>query len=170
MLGPLQDNGGPTFTHALLPGSPAINAGDPGFTPPPFFDQRGPGFDRVVNGRLDIGSFEVQGETRTPKLLQHQQLLRYLLLHRGQVQLQELLRHPGLASFRGLGRLHRNKGIEISRCNRDRSIPTARGPAEYLLGSTGCQPFRATNAKIRFRDALQELMCIRVHSWLVQAE
>src|SRR6266480_82174 len=28
ILGPLQDNGGPTFTHALLPGSPAINAGD----------------------------------------------------------------------------------------------------------------------------------------------
>ena len=29
MLGPLQDNGGPTWTHALLPGSPAIDAGDP---------------------------------------------------------------------------------------------------------------------------------------------
>jgi len=43
MLGPLQDNGGPTFTHALLPGSPAIDAGDPSFTPPPDFDQRGPG-------------------------------------------------------------------------------------------------------------------------------
>src|SRR5262249_10843062 len=27
MLGPLQDNGGPTSTHALLPGSPAISAG-----------------------------------------------------------------------------------------------------------------------------------------------
>ncbi len=27
-LGPLQDNGGPTFTHALLPGSPAIDAGN----------------------------------------------------------------------------------------------------------------------------------------------
>src|SRR5262249_58020029 len=26
-LGPLQDNGGPTKTHALLPGSPAIDAG-----------------------------------------------------------------------------------------------------------------------------------------------
>ncbi len=26
MLGPLQDNGGPTWTHALLPGSPAIDA------------------------------------------------------------------------------------------------------------------------------------------------
>jgi len=66
ILGPLQDNGGPTFTHALLPGSPAIDAGDPNFTPPPFFDQRGPGFDRVVNGRIDKGSFEVQGPTATP--------------------------------------------------------------------------------------------------------
>ena len=66
MLGPLQENGGPTLTHALLPDSPAINAGDPSFTPPPFFDQRGPGFDRVVNGRLDIGSFEVQDVTATP--------------------------------------------------------------------------------------------------------
>lgn len=66
ILGPLQDNGGPTFTHALLPGSPAIDTGDPNFTPPPFFDQRGPGFDRVVNGRIDKGSFEVQGPTATP--------------------------------------------------------------------------------------------------------
>src|SRR5206468_11718407 len=66
MLGPLQDNGGPTFTNALLPDSPAINAGDPSFTPPPFFDQRGPGFDRVASGRIDIGSFEVQGPTPTP--------------------------------------------------------------------------------------------------------
>src|SRR5439155_2444372 len=52
--------GGPTFTHALLPGSPAINTGDPIFTPPPSFDQRGQGFVRVVSGRIDIGSFEVQ--------------------------------------------------------------------------------------------------------------
>src|SRR2546429_4631710 len=27
LLGPLQNNGGPTFTHALLVGSPAIDAG-----------------------------------------------------------------------------------------------------------------------------------------------
>jgi hypothetical protein len=67
MLGPLQDNGGPTFTHALLSGSPAIDAGDPNFTPPPYYDQRGPGFWRVRNGRIDIGSFEVQaGTTPTP--------------------------------------------------------------------------------------------------------
>jgi len=29
LLGPLQDNGGPTFTHALLAGSPAIDGGNP---------------------------------------------------------------------------------------------------------------------------------------------
>jgi hypothetical protein len=65
MLGPLQHNGGPTLTQALLPGSPAIDAGDPNFTPPPLFDQRGPGYHRAVDGRIDIGSFEVQA-TPTP--------------------------------------------------------------------------------------------------------
>jgi hypothetical protein len=57
MLGPLQNNGGRTLTHALLPDSPAIDAGDPNFTPPPFFDQRGAGHPRVVNRRVDKGSF-----------------------------------------------------------------------------------------------------------------
>jgi predicted outer membrane repeat protein len=67
LLGPLQDNGGPTFTHALLPGSPAIDSGNPNFTPPPYYDQRGPVFWRVRNGRIDVGSFEVQaGTTPSP--------------------------------------------------------------------------------------------------------
>ena len=67
LLGALQDNGGPTFTHPPLPGSPAINAGDPNFTPPPFFDQRGAGFARIAGGRIDSGSFELQGgPTPTP--------------------------------------------------------------------------------------------------------
>lgn len=66
MLGPLQNNGGPTLTHALLPGSPAVNLGDPKFTPPPSFDQRGPGFNRVVNGRIDKGAFEVQAAPGPP--------------------------------------------------------------------------------------------------------
>jgi hypothetical protein len=66
MLGPLQDNGGPTFTHDLLAGSHAINAGDPNFVPPPDYDQRGPGYARVRNGRIDIGSFEVQTPTPRP--------------------------------------------------------------------------------------------------------
>jgi predicted outer membrane repeat protein len=67
MLGPLQDNGGPTWTHALLAGSPAIDAGDPKFSPPPYYDQRGPIFWRLRNGRIDSGSFEVQmGTTPSP--------------------------------------------------------------------------------------------------------
>ena len=67
LLGPLQNNGGPTFTHALLMGSPAIDAGNPNFTPPPYYDQRGPVFWRIRNGRIDVGSFEVQvGTTPSP--------------------------------------------------------------------------------------------------------
>ena len=67
MLGPLQNNGGLTFTHELLTGSPAIDAGDPNFTPPPYYDQRGPVFWRMRNGRIDVGSFEVQvGTTPSP--------------------------------------------------------------------------------------------------------
>jgi hypothetical protein len=64
MLGPLADNGGPTQTIALQPGSPAIDSGDN--TDAPEFDQRGPGFPRIVNGAIDIGSFEVQS-TGVPK-------------------------------------------------------------------------------------------------------
>ena len=65
MLGPLQANGGPTFTHALLTGSPAIDAGDlnfdpNAFNPPMLYDQRGPDYNRVAHGRVDIGAFEVQ--------------------------------------------------------------------------------------------------------------
>jgi hypothetical protein len=60
MVGPLEDNGGPTLTNKLLSGSPAIDAGDPNFTPPPAYDQRGPGSPRVIGGRIDVGSFELQ--------------------------------------------------------------------------------------------------------------
>jgi hypothetical protein len=66
MLGLLQNNGGPTFTHELLTGSPAIDTGNPSFTPPPANDQRGPAYTRVFNGRIDIGSLEVQPAPPTP--------------------------------------------------------------------------------------------------------
>jgi hypothetical protein len=58
-LGVLENNGGPTRTLALLPGSPAINAGDPNNTASlPAFDQRGFGFPRIVANRVDIGAIE----------------------------------------------------------------------------------------------------------------
>ena len=54
-LGPLQNNGGPTFTHLPASNSPAIDAGDPSVG----MDQRGAGFPRIVNARIDIGAVEV---------------------------------------------------------------------------------------------------------------
>jgi len=69
MLGPLQDNGGPMPTHALLPGSLAIDKGNS----TRMTDQRG--FPRPVddpnsfNGsgnNSDIGAFEVQLPNSTP--------------------------------------------------------------------------------------------------------
>jgi Chlamydia polymorphic membrane protein (Chlamydia_PMP) repeat len=68
MLDSLANNGGPTLTHALLPGSPAIDAGE-NFTAGTT-DQRGTGFTRTFDDPAianatggdgtDIGAFEVQ--------------------------------------------------------------------------------------------------------------
>jgi hypothetical protein len=77
LLSSLADHGGPTLTHALLPGSLAIDAGDPSFNPADpdgdtmtsdavLFDQRGIPFHRLSDGngdhitRIDLGAFEVQ--------------------------------------------------------------------------------------------------------------
>ncbi|MGI8856897.1 MAG: beta strand repeat-containing protein [Thermomicrobiales bacterium] len=59
MLGPLMDNGGPTQTIALAPGSPAIGTGDPAVcaaAPVSGLDQRG--FPRAP--ACAIGAFDVQ--------------------------------------------------------------------------------------------------------------
>jgi hypothetical protein len=56
LLLPLAENGGPTRTHALSAGSPALDAGNNvgGLAT----DQRGPGYPRVVGSAPDIGAFE----------------------------------------------------------------------------------------------------------------
>jgi CSLREA domain-containing protein len=72
-LAPLANNGGPTLTHALLSASPALDSGsnsfvaNPPFTGPPFWDQRGAAFSRIVDGpdgdataTVDVGAFEQQ--------------------------------------------------------------------------------------------------------------
>lgn len=71
LLGPLQDNGGNSFTHALLTGSPAIDAGNPaapgsGGNACAATDQRGR--SRPMDGNndgadifCDIGAYEVSG-------------------------------------------------------------------------------------------------------------
>jgi len=79
-LGPLQNNGGLTLTHALLPGSLAINAGNNSLIPADTqdldsdgdtsesipYDQRR--LTRVVGSNVDIGAFEVQSATLTPTI------------------------------------------------------------------------------------------------------
>ena len=68
-LAPLGNYGGTTQTMALLPGSPAIDAGrnasvtNPPFPGPPYTDQRG--VARIIDGPVDIGAFESQGFTIT---------------------------------------------------------------------------------------------------------
>ncbi len=62
LLGPLMDTGGFMLTHALMPGSPAIDTGSP--TICPTTDQRG--FPRPMDGngdgtpRCDMGSYELR--------------------------------------------------------------------------------------------------------------
>lgn len=76
LLGPLADNGGPTQTHMLLAGSPAIDAGsavtDPTTNQPLTADQRG--FTRLRDLSVsnasggdgsDIGAFELQNDHLT---------------------------------------------------------------------------------------------------------
>lgn len=56
LLKPLAANGGPTRTHGLMPGSPALDAGNN--VASLANDQRGSGFPRVLGTAADIGAFE----------------------------------------------------------------------------------------------------------------
>jgi hypothetical protein len=69
LLGPLQANGGPTFTHELLPGSPAIDKGKRNVIPALALDTDQRGFPRPAAGSVtnavggdgsDIGAFELE--------------------------------------------------------------------------------------------------------------
>ena len=70
----LKDNGGPTWTIALLPGSPAIDKGTSnGLTGALISDQRGVGYKRTVNKSVanatggdgtDIGAFELGAQIK----------------------------------------------------------------------------------------------------------
>ncbi len=66
ILGPLADNGGGTFTHALLPGSPALETGNDASCRPA--DQRG--ITRPQGLHCDIGAFESETPaTATPPVV-----------------------------------------------------------------------------------------------------
>jgi hypothetical protein len=71
LLGPLQDNGGPTLTHALLTGSPARDAGDNANAL--LTDQRG--LARIADGdgngtaTIDIGAVEMEAVAAAPSVV-----------------------------------------------------------------------------------------------------
>src|SRR5262249_19126698 len=65
MLGPLANNGGPTQTMALLPASPAIDAGSNLLIPSGVTTDQS-GASRSVNGTVDIGAFEFTGPQLPP--------------------------------------------------------------------------------------------------------
>lgn len=63
-IGPLKDNGGPTLTHALGCGSPALDFGDLNHLLN--YDQRG--MNRKFGGVADIGAFEAQTDMYIPQV------------------------------------------------------------------------------------------------------
>ena len=72
LLGSLADNGGPTLTHRLLPGSPAIDAGNNALAVDRggnalTNDQRGEA--RIAFGTVDIGAYELQSTTIGPRVI-----------------------------------------------------------------------------------------------------
>lgn len=97
LVGPLQDNGGPTATRALLPGSPAIDKGN---TPTVTTDQRGsrrrdelPNISNATGGDAsDIGAFEVRHacllniSTRARVLVGENALIAGFIITRGQAK------------------------------------------------------------------------------------
>jgi hypothetical protein len=96
-------NGGPTGTHALVAGSPAINAGSNALAvgadgnPLPT-DQRGLGFPRIAGGTVDIGAFELQAT--------HQQQVAQII-----AQVQELVAAGVLNSGQGQGLIAKLNGV-----------------------------------------------------------
>lgn len=71
LLGTLQNNGGPSPTHALLAASPARNAGNPGGCTDHAgvslqFDQRGSPAARSQAGRCDLGAYELAAVSVSP--------------------------------------------------------------------------------------------------------
>lgn len=67
LLGPLANNGDPTLTMALLPGSPAIDAGDNASAPPT--DQRG--LPRPLGRAADIGAYEYAAQLQIERVAQN---------------------------------------------------------------------------------------------------
>jgi hypothetical protein len=102
LLGPLQNNGGPTATMALLPGSPALGAGVstsliPGLSVPTT-DQRG---DPRPANSIDLGAFQTQPPLPSPDVTALLSIHRGKLRHRGALYRQRITLHNSGAPLQG---------------------------------------------------------------------
>jgi hypothetical protein len=102
LLGLLQDNGGPTATMALLPGSPAIGAGGstsliPGLSVPAT-DQRG---DPRPANSIDLGAFQTQPQGSVQDVTALLSIQRGKLRHRGAGYRQTITLHNAGAPLQG---------------------------------------------------------------------
>lgn len=120
-LGPLQENGGPTLTHVLLPGSPALNAGNNAIARDPqnqplVTDQRGEGFARVINDVVDIGAYEEQIPCAFPAQVGNEAALaRAILCYNAQVTPGEyLITLSGDVALSASTRLIANTSADVS--------------------------------------------------------
>ncbi|NET57791.1 MAG: hypothetical protein F6K47_17015, partial [Symploca sp. SIO2E6] len=96
----LTNNGGFTPTHALIAGSPAIDAGNNNDINT-LTDQRGAGFERIVDGNndtiavVDIGAFEVQQQsTSVPETSSMLGLLGLVIVASGSILRRKLISCP----------------------------------------------------------------------------
>ncbi|HEX4143209.1 MAG TPA: choice-of-anchor Q domain-containing protein [Pirellulales bacterium] len=69
LLGPLQNNGGPAPTAALMPGSPAIMKGEPAGAAEADLTTDERGLPRVLNNDVDIGAYETQNTLASTTVL-----------------------------------------------------------------------------------------------------
>jgi hypothetical protein len=121
MLGPLADNGGPTLTMALLPGSPALDAIPPSMTTTPF-DQRG--MARPVGTGADIGAFEL-GPPTAPRLSIARRGAAVSIQFNGEAgHVYRLLRSPDLRTW----------------TSTDSQSATANGWMEFTIATQGASP------------------------------
>jgi RTX calcium-binding nonapeptide repeat (4 copies) len=139
-LAPLANNGGPTQTHALLPDSPAFNAGsNPNNS---IADQRGTGFTRNFLGP-DIGAFEAQ-PTSSGNALQG--------THKNDV-IQGLGGNDTIAGSSGNDELQGNAGSDYLAGNTGNDTIFGGSQNDTLAGGTGDDVLRgATGNDLLFGD------------------
>jgi hypothetical protein len=161
LLGPLQDNGGPTLTHALLCGSPALDAGK-NFAASAN-DQRGTGFVRTFGNSVvsnapggdgtDIGSFEAQTSCA------HEDLERLIALVNDRVARPQPLRASLDAALAAMDRGNFNSAISQLRAFQNK-VQAQVAPSDPALARTLIQAAQQIISAFQQGRSQAEVACV----------